>query len=295
MPCHRRGSTSTPQTSSMTDVFVHKDGKESGPYTLAELKARLQTGAFRSTDLAWYEGIPEWKPIAELLPQLGETSGSSSPPPAKRSPVLLFAAFAVLLLMGAYAFVTETGPRKASVRTQEVAEDDTSDDMAEQPKEAVEEEKPASTHKSPQTPVVATKAPQLPLHPGDEAWRSQPLDQAPPASGAETVQTKPTPVQEAAMPAQEPVPEPPAKPEGPSDEIVQLGIKQYNSDWASSEFRRGEPLMSRNGTNLMPAGTVVYPVKISESGVDLTFYLFQDSFGDWMCAFNDLRSALPCK
>ncbi len=84
------------------------------------------------------------------------------------------------------------------------------------------------------------------------------------------------------------------QPAGPTDEIIRMGIKQYNPEWSTMPLRRGQPLVSQ-GSRLLPAGTVVYPVKIIVKESDIVFHLFEDGFGEWMCAYNDFHAVRACK
>lgn len=49
-------------------TFVLKDGVQTGPFTDAEIKARLQSGVLAPSDLAWREGWQEWQPLSVLYP-----------------------------------------------------------------------------------------------------------------------------------------------------------------------------------------------------------------------------------
>lgn len=60
-----------------------KHGKQEGPVDTATLQEKLQTGEVAPTDLVWKEGMPEWKPAAEV-PEL--TVASAAPSPAVPGP-----------------------------------------------------------------------------------------------------------------------------------------------------------------------------------------------------------------
>jgi hypothetical protein len=47
-------------------VYIHRDGQQSGPYGLDELKAQLGSGALHPDDLAWYEGVADWTPLSSV-------------------------------------------------------------------------------------------------------------------------------------------------------------------------------------------------------------------------------------
>jgi hypothetical protein len=51
--------------------FVHREGSNLGPYSLAELQQQLAAGSINSDDLAWHEGLPQWQPVSTLIPAAG--------------------------------------------------------------------------------------------------------------------------------------------------------------------------------------------------------------------------------
>ncbi len=56
----------TPPTPAQT--FIIKDNQQLGPFRDSEVLAGLSTGAYSAQDLAWREGMPEWKPLQTLYP-----------------------------------------------------------------------------------------------------------------------------------------------------------------------------------------------------------------------------------
>jgi uncharacterized RDD family membrane protein YckC len=53
--------------------FIGKDGKQLGPFSEEQVRAKLASGEVGHGDLGWHEGMSEWKPLSSLL-------ASSSPP-----------------------------------------------------------------------------------------------------------------------------------------------------------------------------------------------------------------------
>ncbi|MEI6351497.1 MAG: DUF4339 domain-containing protein [Verrucomicrobiota bacterium] len=51
----------------MKEIYIYKDGENSGPFTRDEIFARVRQKEFSMEDLACTEGMPEWKPLAEVL------------------------------------------------------------------------------------------------------------------------------------------------------------------------------------------------------------------------------------
>lgn len=47
-------------------IHVARDGHRMGPFSLEEVNRQLATGSLNLTDLAWYEGIPNWIALSEV-------------------------------------------------------------------------------------------------------------------------------------------------------------------------------------------------------------------------------------
>ena len=60
-------------------IHVARDGHRMGPFSLEEVNRQLAAGSLSLSDLAWYEGIPNWVPLSEV-PGVG--TASSVPGPA---------------------------------------------------------------------------------------------------------------------------------------------------------------------------------------------------------------------
>ena len=50
-----------------TLVFLFVENETTGPYTQAQLPDLIRSGKISETTQAWYEGLPEWVPVARLL------------------------------------------------------------------------------------------------------------------------------------------------------------------------------------------------------------------------------------
>lgn len=46
--------------------YYTRNGKEYGPVSVAELRERFNNNRLSPTDLLWTEGMPEWKPAADI-------------------------------------------------------------------------------------------------------------------------------------------------------------------------------------------------------------------------------------
>ena len=58
-------------------IHITRQGTQYGPYPESSVKDMLAEGQLLSTDLAWYEGAEDWKPLQELL----GTKAAETPPP----------------------------------------------------------------------------------------------------------------------------------------------------------------------------------------------------------------------
>lgn len=65
-------------------IHLSRDGQKLGVFSLEEVKARLASGEFRATDLAWSEGRTEWSPLSTIP---GVAIAPASPPPLGLPPV----------------------------------------------------------------------------------------------------------------------------------------------------------------------------------------------------------------
>lgn len=66
-------------------IFLARNNKQAGPYTLEELNTMLSNQQVELTDLAWHEGLDKWQPLSELTGgeryYTGMPSASPSMPP----------------------------------------------------------------------------------------------------------------------------------------------------------------------------------------------------------------------
>jgi GYF domain 2 len=92
------------------NVLVRKNNQERGPYTEAELRERLKSGALSPGDLGQIEGESEWKPLSEILlaSVLATDKPTATPSPGRdfianyqwlRDPKVIGGAVVLLLLI----------------------------------------------------------------------------------------------------------------------------------------------------------------------------------------------------
>jgi hypothetical protein len=60
----------------MATIHVARDGANIGTFSIEEVREGLRTGRFLSTDMAWQEGMADWRPLSEVVP---EKSAAATP------------------------------------------------------------------------------------------------------------------------------------------------------------------------------------------------------------------------
>jgi hypothetical protein len=79
--------------------YVQHNGHQLGPYTLAELRSQLTSGALSRRDPVWWEGQAGWVPLAESTVFDPNFRGSPAPPSRSREPSGGKSTFAVATLV----------------------------------------------------------------------------------------------------------------------------------------------------------------------------------------------------
>lgn len=69
------------QETRMSEYHVSRNGKQFGPYGEDALKQYIADGTVALTDLYWREGMPEWRPVSELVPSRSNTPLPPQAPP----------------------------------------------------------------------------------------------------------------------------------------------------------------------------------------------------------------------
>ncbi len=49
------------------DIFIIREGRQTGPFSSEAVKAQLTEGSARPTDMGWRKGMAEWRPLSEVL------------------------------------------------------------------------------------------------------------------------------------------------------------------------------------------------------------------------------------
>ncbi|MDR0534426.1 MAG: DUF4190 domain-containing protein [Verrucomicrobiales bacterium] len=66
-------------------IFIGKNGQKLGPFSVAEIKQKLANGEISKFDLAWHEGLAEWKPLG-FLQEIA--ANGEIPPPLVAPPAI---------------------------------------------------------------------------------------------------------------------------------------------------------------------------------------------------------------
>lgn len=62
------------------DIYLHQNGVQAGPFTEEQVRDMVGVGAVSPKDFAWRDGLPEWRPLDEVI------SMSAPPPPPPPEP-----------------------------------------------------------------------------------------------------------------------------------------------------------------------------------------------------------------
>lgn len=73
-------------------IYIHKEERDFGPYSPEAVREYIAQGVFHASDYGWHDGLPEWKPVGELV-GLGAHSEPAPIPPARAEPVPAPSAF----------------------------------------------------------------------------------------------------------------------------------------------------------------------------------------------------------
>ena len=63
------------------DIYILRDGKETGPFSEATTHTLLQQGSIAETDFAWHAGLPKWIALADVLHPPAPALETPPPPP----------------------------------------------------------------------------------------------------------------------------------------------------------------------------------------------------------------------
>ncbi len=66
-------------------IYVTKNQEKLGPYSVAEVRARLASGQLSESDVGWHQGLANWLPLPQLLASLPAGPDDPQPPRPKFS------------------------------------------------------------------------------------------------------------------------------------------------------------------------------------------------------------------
>lgn len=61
-------------------IHLNRAGQSLGQFTPHEIRAGYREGKFTGTDLAWHDGMPSWKPLAEVIGEIAPEEAGATPP-----------------------------------------------------------------------------------------------------------------------------------------------------------------------------------------------------------------------
>ena len=62
----------------MATIHVARDGTNIGTFSIEEVREGLRTGRFLPTDMAWEAGMPDWRPLSQVM---AGKPGAATPAP----------------------------------------------------------------------------------------------------------------------------------------------------------------------------------------------------------------------
>ncbi len=60
-------------------IHLNRGGQSLGQFAPEEVRAGYREGRFTGTDLAWRDGMPMWKPLAEVIDEIAPDAGAEAP------------------------------------------------------------------------------------------------------------------------------------------------------------------------------------------------------------------------
>lgn len=80
-PPHPQSVASASTRTISSQLYVTRDGKEFGPYSLDDVQGYLETGFLKSSDLGWCDGMEDWKPLNTIEGVTAPKQTQRPPPP----------------------------------------------------------------------------------------------------------------------------------------------------------------------------------------------------------------------
>ena len=65
-----------------TLFYLHRDGAQTGPFTIGQLRSMWQSGSITAQTQYWFEGAAEWRPLINILALLEPETALTKPMPS---------------------------------------------------------------------------------------------------------------------------------------------------------------------------------------------------------------------
>jgi hypothetical protein len=65
----------------LVKIHLNRAGQSLGQFTPEEIRAGFNEGKFTGGDLAWHDGMPMWKPLAEVIDEIAPAGAEDAPAP----------------------------------------------------------------------------------------------------------------------------------------------------------------------------------------------------------------------
>jgi hypothetical protein len=69
------------------NIFIFKDGRQEGPYSLEEVRRLRADGKLMNSDYAWQDGLPDWTPLASIPGIAAAITPPTVPPSPAGAPI----------------------------------------------------------------------------------------------------------------------------------------------------------------------------------------------------------------
>ena len=78
-------------------IYITKNEQKLGPYTPAEVRARIASGQFSESDPGWHDGLRDWLPVSQVLAS-SQVGPDAAPPIFKKASGMAKASFIIAMI-----------------------------------------------------------------------------------------------------------------------------------------------------------------------------------------------------
>jgi TPR repeat protein len=106
-------------------IFISRDGAQSGPYSMDQVREYLASGELLPGDLAWHEGMADWQPLNQLArsqPMLTNQADATPTSYGRRKLIGIVSGVILLLALGGGLFIWDpfewlkTEPKRTAIK-----------------------------------------------------------------------------------------------------------------------------------------------------------------------------------